>query len=163
MDSLRDYTCNLIMMSHIRTQNGTGPAVAALDDIVIVGNKLAITCWTANLVVLLPSNPLRCSASFAMLPWPIPTELTLQVISYLERRDQLPFSLVSHACRELVLPLLFSDVQFNEHSRLKSQKLKEALEIFNGAGQNVKNTIKYSRGNLLWAESWHSTFTLTEH
>jgi hypothetical protein len=80
---------------------------------------------------------------------PVPLELALKITSYLTRKDKLAFSLVSHNCRDLVLPVLFSKVELTECRK----NVKEGLEFLDGAGNNVKGAIRYSSGNVLWTES----------
>jgi hypothetical protein len=73
---------------------------------------------------------------------PIPPELALKVVAHLGLNDQLAFSSVSRIARELVLPLVFHDVQLGDR-RAKSFKVQESIEILNGSSQNVKDSIRY--------------------
>jgi hypothetical protein len=88
---------------------------------------------------------------------PIPLELALKVVAYLGLNDQLAFSCVSRIARELVLRLVFHDVQLGRR-HAKSFKLQESIEIFNGSSQNMKDSIRYLE--LVFKIEWSLTFVL---
>jgi hypothetical protein len=85
---------------------------------------------------------------------PVPPELVLKILADLQRRDQLAFSSVSRATRELAVPLIFHEVAFGE--RREKIPIQESIDILTGSSQNVKNSVRYLLGASL-TKAWPLT------